>query len=431
MLIADNISTVPIRLYVKTEQGQLRPKCETRPVAHKRLGRAIRVEEVTSHPALDLLNYANSYHNWMELVQLTQIYLDVTGNAFWYVERDEYGVPTEIYLLPTQTIEPIRDDATGFIVGWKQDRLTQPERVYGLDEVIHFKTPSIADPYGLGYSPVAAAWNRVQIGAKEMGYLDATLSNQGRPDAVLSPDEPISPYEAERLAKDFFQRFRGQGSGGIMVADGPMKLQPLGWPPRDLAEFQLYQSIKYAVSNSFGIPPDVWELGQANRSSAEAVLYALAVHSIKPRIARLVEKLNERLIPMFDDSGRLFFEADSPIPEDKQFLLQERQMLLNTNTILRGEARTLYGFDDAEWANEPLIPPGSKDKSDFTPVIASLQAQVSSGAIEREAAIANVVLTMGFEQKEAEALFPKVKNAVPNESSNSKPQPLAEQTAKP
>src|SRR5436305_4839164 len=121
-----------------------------------------------------------------------------------------------------------------------------------------------------------------------------------------------------------------------------MKLMPMNFPPRDLAEFQLYSAIKYAVSNAFAVPPDIWELGQANRSSAEAVLYALAVHSIKPRIARIVEKLNERLIPCFDESGRLFFEADSPVPEDKTFLLAERQMLLNTGTILRDEARQLY-----------------------------------------------------------------------------------------
>ena len=261
-----------------------------------------------------------------------------------------------------------------------------------------------------------------------MGYLDSVLSNMGRPDALLSPDEPISQHEAERLAKDFFQRFRGQGNGGILVADGPMKLNPLNFPPRDLAEFQLFQSIRFAVSNSFGIPPDIWELGQANRSSAEAVLFALATHAIKPRIARIVEKLNERLIPFYG-SDRLFFEADSPIPEDKQFLLAERQMLLNTGTILRDEARTLYGFDSAEWAKQPLSPPGALppaaleaeqegqpsepepekvDRSAQAPILANLQAQVNAGAISRQAAIANVVLTMGFSQSEGEALFPEV-----------------------
>jgi HK97 family phage portal protein len=433
-LITNYMVDVPIRLFVETEDGQPRPKCRTRrpskkslAVVEKRLGRATRVEEVVSHPALDLLNHANGYHNWLELIQLTQLFIDVTGNAYWLVQADAYGVPSEIYLLPTQTVEPIRDEATGYIVGWTVTN-GQSKTEYTLDQVIHFKTPSLADPYGMGYSPVMATWNRVQIGAKEMGYLDATLSNMGRPDAVLSPDEPISPHEAERLAKDFFQRFRGQGSGGILVADGPMKLSPLGWPPRDLAEYQLYQSIKWAVSNAFGIPPDVWEIGQANRSSAEAVLYALAVHAIKPRVSRIVEKLNERLIPMFDNSGRLFFEADSPIPEDKEFLLRERQMLLATGTILRDEARTLYGFDSVDWAKEPLAPPGmlpsealaasqlaqpsepTEDKIDRSaqaPILAALQAQVNAGQISRQAAIANVVLTMGFAQAEAEALFPE------------------------
>ncbi len=434
-LIANNISTVPIRLYVKSESGQARPKCETRPIhrkafdgVQKRLGRATRVEEVVSHPVLDLLNSCNSYHNWMELIQLTQLYLDVCGNAFWLVRPDPYGVPCEVYLLPTQSVEPIRSEKTGYIIGWKVGS-GQEETNYRLDEVIHFKNPSLADPYGLGFSPVQAAWNRVQIGAKEMGYLDSTLSNMGRPDAILSPDEPISPFESERLAKDFFQRFRGQGNGGIMVADGPMKLSPLNFPPRDLAEFQLYQSIKFAVSNAFQIPPDIWELGQANRSSAEAVLYALAVHSIKPRIARIVEKLNERLIPLYDESGRLFFEADSPVPEDKTFLLAERQMLLTTGTILRDEARQLYGFDSADWAKQPLAPPGALppvalqaeregppsepepekvDRSAQAPILAALQAQVNAGEISRAAAIANVVLTLDFSKAEAEALFPDV-----------------------
>src|SRR5450432_202093 len=129
----------------------------------------------------------------MELIQLTQLYLDVCGNAFWLVRPDAYGVPCEVYLLPTQSVEPIRSEKTGYIIGWKVGS-GQEETNYRLDEVIHFKNPSLADPYGLGTSPVQAAWNRVQIGAKEMGYLDSTLSNMGRPDAILSPDEPISPF---------------------------------------------------------------------------------------------------------------------------------------------------------------------------------------------------------------------------------------------
>src|SRR5262249_7268025 len=62
-------------------------------------------------------------------------------------------------------------------------------------------------------------------------------------------------------------------------------------------------------------------------------------------------------------------------------------------------------------AEVPIDYPASdpvQDRSAQAPVIAGLQAQVNAGQISREAAIANVVLTMGFTQDQAQALFPDV-----------------------
>src|SRR6185369_14166847 len=111
------------------------------------------------------------------------------------------------------------------------------------EQIIHFKFPNLLDPYGEGRSPLQAAWQRVQIGVKELGYLDSQLSNIGFPAALLSPtgDNFVGPAEQERLAKDYIQRFRGAGNGGIMVANGPMQLTPLVLPPKDLAELELYK----------------------------------------------------------------------------------------------------------------------------------------------------------------------------------------------
>src|SRR5689334_2864049 len=36
-LVANNVACVPVKLYVKTDQGQPRPKCRTRPVSRKAL----------------------------------------------------------------------------------------------------------------------------------------------------------------------------------------------------------------------------------------------------------------------------------------------------------------------------------------------------------------------------------------------------------
>jgi HK97 family phage portal protein len=433
-LIADTVASTPIKLFVKTDPGQPKPKCPTRPASFKTLQdltsrkmilHGARVEEVCHHPALDLLNKCNAYHNRLDLICLTELYLEITGNAFWLCQFDPYGVPTEVYLLPTQLVTPERNDK-GQVVGWRFGQ-GYDSVVYPTKDIIHFKFPSLEDPYGMGYSPLQAAWNRVQIQCKEMGYLDATLTNFGRPDAILSPNEPISPFEAERTAKEFIHRFRGQGNGGVFVADGPMTVTPISWPAKDFAELQVYQTIKNAVSNAFHIPPDIWEMGEANRATADAILYALALHCIKPRMTRLVEKLNERLLPMFDGGqGRLFFEAEHIVPADKDYELREADFLAKYGIVTRNEFRERFGYAPAEWADEPLLPPGMMpaildepgqevpitpepvDRSAQAPALAQLQQAVYAGQLPREAAIANVQFTFGFGPEEAAALFPDI-----------------------
>jgi phage portal protein BeeE len=137
----------------------------------------VTVEEVTNHEILRLLGRANNFHNRLELIALTQLYLEMTGNAFWLMNFDGFGLPEEIYLLPTQWITPERDH-NGMVIGWKFGQ-GQEEIIYPTDDVIHFKTDNLADPYGMGSGPVSAAWNRVQIQVKELGFLDANLTNFG------------------------------------------------------------------------------------------------------------------------------------------------------------------------------------------------------------------------------------------------------------
>ena len=410
-------------------------------VKAKSLGRGYTVEEVSQHPALELLNQCNSYHNRIDLFGLTQLFLETTGNAFWLMKFDGYGIPVGLFLLPTQYMNPVRDSA-GMVIAWRFGQGTN-EVVYQPEDILHFKFPSLDDPYGMGHAPLAAAWNRVMLQFKEIGFLDANLSNFGRPDAILSPDEPISPTEAERLAKDFIHKFRGQGAGGVFVSDGPMKVTPISWPAKDFAELNLYATLKNSVSNVFHIPPGIWEIEEANRASDEAVLYALAVHCIKPRMARLIEKLNERLIPFYDD--RLFFEAEAIVPEDKTFELQEMQTLLAAGVLTRNEVRIQYGYEPREWANEPLLPPGSMPASALeqeeegpaatvpadefagqkpagadssndlratvggSQQIMALQVAYYSGDLPRDACTNQARILFGFSPEEAEALFPQVK----------------------
>lgn len=345
-LISSTIASTPFRLYVETGPGMSKPKCATRPVSRKtldrlsanpttarRISKSYQIHEVIEHPALDLLYHVNKCHNQVDLLELTSLFLEITGNAYWCLRKDDFNIPRELYLIPSQFVT-VQADEHGFPAQYQVGN-GQEKRVYPRAEILHFMCPSLETPYLSGMSPLRAAWQRVMISWKELAYLDSVLTNNAMPSAILTPNEPISQFESERLAREFMAKFKGAGNGGIMVADGPMTLQPLSFPPRQIAELDLYQVVKTSVCNAFGVPIDIFQPGQANRSSAEAAQYNLAVFCIKPRITRLLEKLNTELLPLFDP--RLFLEAEAVVPEDKAFELQKRQAMLAGGVITRDE----------------------------------------------------------------------------------------------
>jgi hypothetical protein len=121
-LNASVCATYPPRLYVATHPGQSQPRCLTRalptaienrlrtsPSLPPRITKAAQLEEVLDHPLLTLLQKVNPVHNAFDLWELTTLYLEVHGSAYWYLNLDSLlGIPTEIWPLPAQNITPRR-----------------------------------------------------------------------------------------------------------------------------------------------------------------------------------------------------------------------------------------------------------------------------------------------------------------------------------
>jgi hypothetical protein len=97
------------RLYVATRPGQPRPKCLTKslpaatalrlrgaPHLSVHTKSAEHLEEVTDHPLLDLLAQVNPVHNAFDLWELTTLYQEVHGAAYWQLDFGPLGTPQAI-----------------------------------------------------------------------------------------------------------------------------------------------------------------------------------------------------------------------------------------------------------------------------------------------------------------------------------------------
>lgn len=348
----------PPKLYVQTAPGQQRPKAKTKalspthPLAVKKKGIAV-VEEVMEHPLLTLLAQVNPVHNQFDLLELTQIYLEVHGSAFWLLEIGDLGIPNQIWVLPSQNVTPRREPSSQNVVDFYEVRTERGNEQYPPEQVIHFRFPDPRNPYSSGLSPLRAAYEQVAMTSQYTAMKRAIYENTGIPSVILSPAEAIGEDERIRLELDWNRKFRRGGMGRALVADSEFKAQILSHSMGDLAALSEMKATKEDIANAFHVPVPylTGDTNLANMEAAEVFHMRLA---IAPRLRRRDEKLNEQLIPLYDPTGRLFLASEDPTPANKAFVLKQQETDLRLGVRTINEIRAERGLEPVEWGDAPL-----------------------------------------------------------------------------
>jgi len=345
----------------------LRPRCLTRALSpgkqkelrnraglETRLAKAMEVEEVLEHPLIDLLDRVNPVLNRVTLLQLTDLYQEILGNAYWLVVADALGVPAQLWPLLAQDVTILRTKTLG-IVGYKYGQ--GPDAVkYAAEEVIHFRFPSLRDPYGKGMAPLEAAFADVEVDGKLLTQDNAMLDNRARPDAMIAPAEQIGRFEAERLEEKIKRKFSKGGAGGIIVGESGMKITPLSFPPTQIESIARRGFSKKQIANVFDVPMSLLETENVNRANAEAGHYQHALMSVRPRCRMIEGTINEDLCPRYDE--RLFVAFDDPVPENREQRRLDHEAYLKHGVETINDVREELGKEPVSWGEEPYLPIG-------------------------------------------------------------------------
>lgn len=371
-LNADAVSAVPLRLYVATATGQRKARLATKSLSrraeawikssHVQISNGD-VEEVTEHPAIDLLNRPNSENgipllSRNDLFSLTQLFQEIVGKTYWLISLGSLGIPESIWLLHSQYVEPTRKHGSTRILDHYEYRAGRKTIIFQPEEVIPFRTKSLTDPYVGGVSPLRAAFARTEIVDKHLGAANALLNNNARPDLVISPtnsDGVIGKDEKTRLERVLSSSFGGRNRGGIYISRDSLKLDPLTFPPRDLNELTESNLNAEHVARIFGVPLSMLNR-DSNRASAEEGRQQHAKDTVLPRLRRIEDALNSRLIPLYDETKRLFFAFDNPVQEMDEQRLQEMEVHARIGVRSINEFRAEIGLEPVPWGDRPWIP---------------------------------------------------------------------------
>lgn len=366
---ATSVADVPLRLYVTTGQGQRSPKDWVLRKGLKKkqadyiykqnsllpyTRKAVNIEEVLDHPFLNLWTDVNPYAAGFSFRELLILDLEITGDSFIYIYKDEVlGIPKELWRLPPQwtTIVPSPKD---FIKGYLYGKERNKRIAFKPEEVVHFLYPNPRDLYR-GMSPLEGALSAVDIDNAMSKYDLTTLDNNGRPDFIVSYKGKLTKGKAEKLEKDWRRLYGGrQKVGKPAFLDQDADIKTLGWSPKEMAFLAGQKWTMKKISNAYGVPQSMIESDDVNRANADAGNYQYQKWTVKPRLKRIEEILNQHIIPMYDE--RLFVAYDNPVPEDEEFRLKEKESNLKTGYSSINQERQIDNLEPNPWGNLPIMP---------------------------------------------------------------------------
>jgi HK97 family phage portal protein len=256
-------------------------------------------EEITApHPIKSLLNNPNPFQTGHDLIELTQIYEDLTGEGYWHL--DQNNGKNELWSFQPHRIKVVISN-TEYITGYVF-MAGDGDIPLLMEDVIPFITPNPLTPWR-GVSPAQS----IGIELDTQTYANQTnrfyFYNGATMGLIISYPADVAPEEYTRLKEQFNADHRGYGRAhrATVLSGGPTISQAgQSFGSRDMDFVNMLKNGRDAILGAYGIPYSV--LGgseHVNRATAEAAQVDVATRVIRPRLFKKRETLNRLLVPKF------------------------------------------------------------------------------------------------------------------------------------
>lgn len=357
-------------------------------------------KEVESHILLDALNTGNVMLSGQANWKVSQAHLDLVGECFWMKERNGSGAPVAYWPLPSYWIIDTPSPSHRFYkVSFRSWQGLIPDT-----EIVWFKDPDPANPYGRGSGIAQTLADELECDEYAGKHIKQFFFNRAKPDFMVFPKGEMNNMNEDQAKalerkwldsqQGFWRAFRPQFmSREVGIHEFTQNFQHL-----QLNELRNHS--RDTSLQTYSINPEILGvIENSNRSTIDGAFYAFQKLTVEPRAEFWRSEMQQKLIPEYDE--RLILDYDSPVQEDREFLLKAYQAKASTITVdewrkmqclppiggkegsLRFQAvnETLEdGFEETE--DEPMVDPNATpepDKEEMTPEkLAKAMARLSN-----------------------------------------------------
>lgn len=294
---------------------------------------------VENSMALQRLLTPNPFYSLYEILELTSMYLDLTGKAFWYLAKDRLGRVSEIWVI-SPTYMYIVPDFQKHIKNYVY-RDGVNDVPLDPNEVIFFNYPDPTNPYN-GNSPAKAVASALESDKYASSWNRNFFYNSAEPQGVIEVPTGLTEEEYDRLKESWNDKYGGvDNAKKTAILESGATYKSIQISQKDMDFINLRNMNRDEILGVFGIPKSILGLTtDVNRANAETSEYTFAKHTVTPRLKRIQEKINNEYVSLFQEE--LLLKYTDIIPENKDFIAQTIKDNVD-KVITKNEARQVVG----------------------------------------------------------------------------------------
>lgn len=320
--------------------------------------------------AVKLWNRPNKWMTGAFMRTMCTWHRAAVGEA-WIVVSKIGNIPVALWPVRPDRMTPLADPDK-YLTGYMYRGPSGEKVPLGIDEVLRLTFPHPTDPHrGLG--PVQALLTGLGTSMAAQQWIAAFFRNDASPGGIIEMPEGLEDNEFEQVKRRWNEQHRGYTRAhrvaileyGKWVAR-QMSIKDMQFTEvRTLTRDQILEAYRIH-KHMMGISEDV------NRANAEAADATYGRRTDNPLLLEWQELANGPYVEMFGDGGRVDFQFDNPIPEDKEDQRADQAARIDGAIKLIGagvdpaDAFETMGLPPMRMAEAPAEPEPAEDTGDGT-----------------------------------------------------------------
>ena len=340
--IATNLASIPILPYIQK-------------VVNKKPSWVVNEK----HELRALIDKPNPYMSGYNLREYTAAAMELTGNAYWFLEDMGTEAIKEIWPLLPDQVKPVA--AADKMISHYVYRVGMADINLPYDRVIHFRFMN-PQSFIYGQGALSAAKISVMTDIFAQVWNKKFFQNAARPDVVLTTDNVLDDDVRARVITSWRQIHEGyQKQGKTALLEQGIKAQPLTIGSKDMDFVNLRKDLRNEILAAFGVPPSVVGLLEfANYSNMDAQLKMFWTQTVMPLLRNIEDTLTMRAEQITFEYGTVFQGDTSNVlalRPDMKMLADTAQVFVNTGIPLNRVIELLdLPIEPVEGGDQPRLP---------------------------------------------------------------------------